>query len=224
MVFRVVFFGNGLWINISKKKSSFITFRAKWSTRFIIPDNNRRKGRYRNFSLCSKCLLLLHLSYVLPQNDAIFDNVPGYKELKKKTSRTRTRTRCPLYNNTMPSLQEHDALSTRTQCSLYKNTMPSTITRCPLYNNTMPSLQEQSQNSLTSAKNRAKYLRGGHCHRLGNFSTTSVMRVSLMDLYRRFLLQDVTMHSTNALTGTRARLSFSRYQNWRHNQFLCYSE
>jgi hypothetical protein len=195
MVFRVAFFGNGLGIKITEKKSSFITFRAKWSTRFIIPDN-RRKERYRNSSLCSECLLLLLLSYILPQNDAIFDTVPVYKELKKIKNEDK---------NTMPSLQEHDALFTRT--------------RCPLYKNTMPSLQEQSQNSLTSAKNRAKYLRG-HRHRLGNFSTTSVMRVSLMDLYRRFLLQDVTMHSTNALTGRRARLSFSRYQNWRHNQLF----
>jgi len=99
MVFRAVYFGNGLGINISRKKFSFITFRAKWSTRFIIPDNNRCKERYRNFSLRSECLLLLHLSYVLPQNDAIFDTVPVYKEQKKKPSRTRTRTRCPLCKN-----------------------------------------------------------------------------------------------------------------------------
>jgi len=83
------------------KKSSFITFRANWSTRFIIPDNNRRTKRYRNFSLCTECLLLFHLSYVLPQNDAIFDKVPVYKELN--------------FKNQQEQGQEQDALSTRTK-------------------------------------------------------------------------------------------------------------
>jgi len=45
-----------------EKKSSFVTFRANWSTRFVVPENNRRTECYRNFSLRSECLLLLHLS------------------------------------------------------------------------------------------------------------------------------------------------------------------
>jgi len=41
-----------------------------------------------------------------------------------------------------------------------------------------------------------------------------------MDLYRRFFLQVVTTQSTNTLTSISARLSFSRYQKWRHNQYF----
>jgi len=64
--------------------------------------------------------------------------------------------------------------------------------------NATSSPQQQGQNSFTSAKNGAKYLKGGHRHRRGNFSATSAMRVSLTDLHRRFFLQVVTTHSTNA--------------------------
>jgi hypothetical protein len=85
--------------------SSFITFRGNWSTCFVIPDNNRRTERYRNFSLLSECLLLFHLSYVLPQNDTIFDKVPVYKELNCK--------------NHKEQRKEHDALSTRTKSKFF---------------------------------------------------------------------------------------------------------
>jgi hypothetical protein len=86
--------------------------------------------------------------------------------------------------------------------------------------NTTSSPQQQGQNSFTSAKNGAKYLKGGHRHRRGNFSAFFEWYGDLPDLHRRFFLQVVTTHSTNALTRTRARLSFLRYQNWRHSQLF----
>ena len=145
-----------------EKHSSFTTFRANCSTRFIIPDKNRRIERYRNFSMRLECLLLLHLTYMLPQNDAILIKSQFTKSWTTKTINNKEK-------------------------------------------NTTPSPQEQSQNSFTSAKNRTKYLRRGHRHQLGNFSAIRVMRVSLMDLHRRFFLQVVTTHSTNAHIRTRAR-------------------